>query len=461
MAGIIVPGYYKIRSLELAEAKEYSLSSSVRMADEVTQSVQVLTRAGVSAIKTYIDGSKQNLINKFKASSADPRVEKAIISTEGDIIYQATSTADPPWSVELIQAMESSAQSTIEVNSTKQPWLVSFQSNADWGWYLISGMPAQEVFRESRDYLRFVLLISIFSLAIVAILYFLLTRQLRQRLAAVMEHLRSYKEGNYEKRFKVSDPDEIGKLQQGINSVIDSVEMEIISRKTNEQVLSVQKSQVENTSLERAESLANLNQLIKNPLTSILGFSKLLIQETNQKKQATYLRYVENASDDLQTLVENNLLQNNEIDKNGVKDQTQKATENKAAHFQLSNELEIALIEPDVLVADYIKAVLENYSVTLHHFSSPSKAIRFIEENEIDLSIVSLTSAKLEAERMILYVRSDLPMYLRNLPIVALISDTDETSIEHLLAIGASDTLSKPFSPLELEHVVSRLTQDT
>ncbi len=258
----------------------------------------------------------------------------------------------------------------------------------------------------------------------------------------MMEHLQLYKEGKFEKRFKDHDPDEIGKLQQGINSVIDNVEMEIISRKTNEHMLSQEKSRAETSYMEKSESLANLHQLINNPLTSLLGFSKLITTEVNQSKQHEYLQQIQKSSSELQSLLKHSL-----IGQETASNHPSLNLDYESPQFQFMDRYEVVLAETDMQIASYIKTVLAQHEIEVFAYSNAEETINHIEEHETDLLILNMTAPDLLPEKTLKHVRSGLPKYLRDLPVIALVSDINKSDIEKYTLIGATEILSKQSCP--------------
>ena len=301
--GTIIPGYLKMRDLELNEASEYTRERSIRMKEEADRKSETLQRAGVDAIQSYVDSSKKDIITRYQDAEPDSRVSRYILDTDGNTLLQSNSVFPMPISKVLLNQLKHAQHDKVLFQSGSDKWLVAFQKHDKWSWYTLASMSYKEVYRESKSYLYYILTVSAIVTLIVLGLYIILTRQLRRKVGLIMEHLTLYKEGHYEKRIPSSVPDEFSVLQRGINSMVDSIEMEILSRKAIEEELNSSRLLAEQANLSKTEFLENISYEIKTPLNSIIGFSELLYKSKLGKKQTAYASNVLHASKNLSVLV--------------------------------------------------------------------------------------------------------------------------------------------------------------
>ena len=309
--GTIIPGYLKMRDLELNEANLYTLERSIRMKEEADRKSETLQRAGVEVIKSYVDSSQQDLISRYEKSEPDSRVSRYIIDTNGNTLLQSNGVFPLPVSKSLINLINHAQNNKVLYESGTDKWLVAVQKHDKWGWYTLASMSYKEVYRESKTYLYYILTVSGIVALMVLGLYVLLTRQLRRRVELIMEHLTLYRDGQYEKRIPSSVPDELSVLQRGINSMIDSIEMEILSRIAIEEELNTYRLEAEQANQSKTEFLENVSHEIRKQLNNIIGFSELLYKSKLGKKQASYAGNVLHASKNLSVLAKDILCLSN------------------------------------------------------------------------------------------------------------------------------------------------------
>ncbi len=448
--GIIIPGYLKLRELELKEATEYALERSIRMKNEVKQSVDILENAGVADIESYVIESQEKLINDYQTAPADPRVNQYILDDDGKILFESNGSFPMPITAELISKLEQRDGNSMQFSVGARTWLLTAQKHDPWGWHLLSSMSEQEVYRDSRDYLIYVMTISLFVLLFVISLYILMTKQLRRKTRIIMNHLEMYKTGRYDKRFQVTGNDEISVLQNSINSMIDSIEIEIESRKTAEkELISRSKKQLLASNQEDADLFTNISIKIKNSLNAILGFSELLGQSKLDNKQRTYVDKISTAGRNLNGFF-------NEIsDHAGIKHtraEMVKGHVNTESICDSLKSLQVLVIDDDKLDSEYICEVLTACKIDCETASSHKQVVEYFENNDADLILLNVGQLENEDGKTIQYIREELQHYLSNIPIIAITSYDAETYTDY----GATTVLAKPFNPTQLLGIISR-----
>ena len=452
--GIIIPGYLKLRELELNEATEYALDRSIRMRNEVKQSVDILENAGVADIESYVTESKERLISSYQTAPADPRVNQYILDDDGKILFESNGSFPMPITAELIDKLEHRDNNSMHFSVGASTWLLTAQKHDPWGWHLLSSMSEQEVYRDSRDYLIYVMTISLFVLLFVISLYILMTRQLRRKTRIIMNHLELYKAGRYDKRFQVTGNDEISVLQNSINSMIDSIEIEIESRKTAEkELISRSKKHLLASNQEDADLFTNISIKIKNSINAIIGFSDLLAQSNLNKKQHRYAENISLAGKNLNGFF-------NEIsDHAGIK---HTRAEMAKGEFDLESicdslkSLQVLVINDDKLDSEYICEVLTACKIECKTAHNRKQVVKYFEKNDADLVLLNVGQLENEDGKTIQYIREELQHYLSNIPIIAITSYSAEIYTDY----GATAILAKPFNPSQLLGIISRVIEN-
>ena len=80
-AGILIPGYLKMRGIELNEAIEYTRDRSIGMREELERAASVLKKAGVGDIQSYVDSSKAGIVDRYRLAQPDVRINKIILDS--------------------------------------------------------------------------------------------------------------------------------------------------------------------------------------------------------------------------------------------------------------------------------------------------------------------------------------------------------------------------------------------
>ena len=137
----------------------------------------------------------------------------------------------------------------------------------------------------------------IFSIGIAFSLYIIIT-VLTRKITALNNIASEIEKGNYSIKVKSFGNDEIGKLAKTFNSMSDSIEYNV--------------NKIKKIANDREIFINNLTHEIRTPLTSIIGFSSLLINTSNfdKNKMNEYLNkiheegiYIKNITDKLIELI--------------------------------------------------------------------------------------------------------------------------------------------------------------
>ena len=112
----------------------------------------------------------------------------------------------------------------------------------------------------------------------------------------------------------------------------------------------------------------------------------------------------------------------------------------------------IVVIDDEVLILGFLKDVLTNEDYDVEIFSSANKAIKHIDENEIDLVITDVQMNEMTGDDILTHVK-------KNQPQTGVIIITGFGNVSHAvrsLQKGAFDYITKPFKAKEIIHRVRR-----
>jgi signal transduction histidine kinase/ActR/RegA family two-component response regulator len=302
-AGIIIPGFMKIREFEFNEAESYLHDKNKLLQQDVVRSINVLNDAGVTEIESYVTASKTEFIERYRRGKSDVRINTFIFDSDGNplLVQNGAYSLDP--SAALAAQVQTEDDRTSAHKFDGNTWRTVVSRDNDWGWSIVTAVSDQEIYRDSKSYLRFVLLVSTGVLLAVLAVYSTLTRQVRRRFGELIWGVKEYKLGQDPPRLDDSKPDEMGLLERHIHTMMSRISKEIETRKETESALEAARIEAENANRAKSVFLANMSHEIRNPLNSVIGFSELLSKTKMDKEQSGYLKYLMHASKNLSATI--------------------------------------------------------------------------------------------------------------------------------------------------------------
>lgn len=116
--------------------------------------------------------------------------------------------------------------------------------------------------------------------------------------------------------------------------------------------------------------------------------------------------------------------------------------------------MKILLAEDDVLTRKSLTYFLEAKKYTVVHAKDGEAAFEFLKEEAFDLIITDLNMPKIGGMELIHLIRNDLSL---ETPVIVLTASGIEQTELDAFTIGASEFISKPFSPSVLNMRIQRL----
>lgn len=108
--------------------------------------------------------------------------------------------------------------------------------------------------------------------------------------------------------------------------------------------------------------------------------------------------------------------------------------------------MEILIVEDDNEIADFLKDFLEQYNMTLTHYTTPSGALNSLEIDTYDLAILNLSLPEMDGMELCKEIKSKY----ENLPIIISSARGELEDKVAGLEVGADDYLPKPYHPREM-----------
>lgn len=256
------------------------------------------------------------------------------------------------------------------------------------------------------------------GLLVALILSYLLQKQISSPIQSFSDFVTDVTRGqNYDLRFKNRSYTEIDQLKQAFNNLLSQIgnaisardlaqeELRQYSVKLQDEVvkrtceLELAKNAAEESSKAKSAFLANMSHEIRTPMNSIIGFTKLALENTNDPHQQYQLGYVTESADLLLSLI-NDLLDFSRIDANKmdlvwepsdlyvILDEISQMMMQKSVEKELELLINISPLVPRTVLVDSLR--LKQILINLI-----ANAIKFTKKGVVSIDIVSTKSSNL------------------------------------------------------------------
>ncbi|MBN1118389.1 MAG: response regulator [Bacteroidales bacterium] len=122
-------------------------------------------------------------------------------------------------------------------------------------------------------------------------------------LSRVAEKIKN--EPNFSIRLKKRNDDEIGKLYDSFNNMLEQIELHDMKRDITEKQLKEAKNHAENADKLKSSFLANMSHEIRTPMNSITGFAGLLAEDDiNKEEKQEYIELINSSCNTLLHLID-------------------------------------------------------------------------------------------------------------------------------------------------------------
>jgi CheY-like chemotaxis protein len=194
------------------------------------------------------------------------------------------------------------------------------------------------------------------------------------------------------------------------------------------------------------EFLAYLEQKLRTPLTAIMGFAELLEMQCENAGMADNVKQILEAARDLLAVINRELAEPN---------QSRVAT-NVGATLQC----DVLYIEDDPANFALVQGILEERpAIKLLQASRGETGLTIAETHSPKLILLDLNLPDMHGAELLRRVRQNAAT--THIPVVVISGDATASQVERLLAAGARNYVTKPFSIQPFLSVVDEILEET
>ncbi|QQO07781.1 ATP-binding protein [Breznakiella homolactica] len=197
-------------------------------------------------------------------------------------------------------------------------------------WSVAVNVPMAKVLQKSNEIRNYVILVSVIGIAFIALLLYIVTRNLTKPILRLADSAKQVGEGNFSVDIpKAKNNDEVGILSTAFTTMVEQIN-DLVSRltknsqeleKKNEHLgelnvmLAAARDQAEASNRAKSVFLSNMSHEMRTPLNVIVGMAAIGQKAKEEKKKEDSFKKIEEASVHLLSLV-NNVLDMSKMEAN-------------------------------------------------------------------------------------------------------------------------------------------------
>ncbi len=191
----------------------------------IHQGEATVHRAGESGIQVYVRKMQQELVRGFTQYSFAATGDLFVVEQPHTVVFHKHGKGKAFLSSRDIDEMFRKKKGFVELHYAGKERFCAFQTFQPWNWLIGLSVTKDEMFEKKTVYLEQVGLIAFGALFVSMVLWSLFVARVARRIETTLACARKVEGGDLSARVDpIVSHDEIGSLQQGINSMIATIE---------------------------------------------------------------------------------------------------------------------------------------------------------------------------------------------------------------------------------------------
>jgi PAS domain S-box-containing protein len=219
---LVTVGYFTINRIIIQDHNTTFTRELDNIDLNIRQSHQELEDAGLLGLASYVEAEKTRLLGVLKGYKFGDTGRLHMLTPDGRHLLDE----DPPGTLfepEHLQRVLKAGAGQLSHEQNGQTHFAVFRTASQWNWLLVLTISEQELFTARDFYLQLGLGFSLVAFVLAALFSLGISRTVQRRIDPTLRCLHKVEKGDLNSRISNPPRDEIGTVQSGINSMIETV----------------------------------------------------------------------------------------------------------------------------------------------------------------------------------------------------------------------------------------------